>query len=376
MSRRLALLNEVEPAEVTWLWPDRIPCGGLTILEGDPGTNKTTITNGLVAHVTGGKVLYGASECNDRGGAIVLQGEDPVERTRKNLEGAGADLRKILVLDKKAISSGKWLTLPDDATFLEAEAKRSRAKLIVIDPVSAFFGPHLSGEQGIRRAVAPLASLAEELGAAVVLVRHLTKSGKGSALYRGLGSVALSAAARSMLLVAVNPADAEERVLAQTKSSFGPKAESLVFRPHDDDGALLVEWLGASNYSAEQLHEVTTSGGQSALEEAIVVLFSILGEGPLLAGIVLKLVRNAGVAERTCRRAKSVLGVKSQRDGFGRGSKFFWVMPEEETVVKRLRAKEMDNLAQQLFGEGAASEVKGSEELTVAASGKTGARKP
>ena len=61
-------------------------------------------------------------------------------------------------------------------------------------------------DQDVRRALAPLARLAETLGAAVIIVRHLTKnSAEGNPLYRGGASIGIIGAARSGLLEPVIP---------------------------------------------------------------------------------------------------------------------------------------------------------------------------
>ena len=35
------LLSEVEPEQVEWLWPGRLPLGKLAVLDGDPGLGKS-----------------------------------------------------------------------------------------------------------------------------------------------------------------------------------------------------------------------------------------------------------------------------------------------------------------------------------------------
>ncbi len=46
------LLSDVEPEQVEWLWPGRIPLGKLTILEGDPDKGKSVMTLDFAARVT------------------------------------------------------------------------------------------------------------------------------------------------------------------------------------------------------------------------------------------------------------------------------------------------------------------------------------
>ena len=40
------LLSDIETQQVHWLWEKRIPMGKITILDGDPGLGKSTLTAG------------------------------------------------------------------------------------------------------------------------------------------------------------------------------------------------------------------------------------------------------------------------------------------------------------------------------------------
>ena len=48
------LLSEVQPEEVEWLWPGRLPLGKLAVLDGDPGLGKSVVTLDLAARVSAG----------------------------------------------------------------------------------------------------------------------------------------------------------------------------------------------------------------------------------------------------------------------------------------------------------------------------------
>ena len=55
----LVLLSAVQCHPVNWLWPGRVPKGKLTLIVGDPGTGKSTLTMDLVARVSSGSLsLY------------------------------------------------------------------------------------------------------------------------------------------------------------------------------------------------------------------------------------------------------------------------------------------------------------------------------
>ena len=62
-------------SDTQWLWNDRIPFGAVTTLEGDPGTNKSTLAYYLAAGLTVGRRIYRNPQLID-GGAVLLQGEE------------------------------------------------------------------------------------------------------------------------------------------------------------------------------------------------------------------------------------------------------------------------------------------------------------
>jgi hypothetical protein len=107
---------------------------------------------------------------------------------------------------------------------------RTRAGLVVIDPIVGFLdaGIAVSSDQGVRRALFPLAELAEKHGCAVLLVRHLGKSGGTRSVYRGGGSTGLLGACRSGWLIARNPQQPERRVLAQVMNNLAAPHLGLV----------------------------------------------------------------------------------------------------------------------------------------------------
>ena len=115
---------------------------------------------------------------------------------------------------------------------------------------------------------------------------------------------------------------------------------------------MAIEWIGNSDYSAAQLLEAARSQSHSELEEAIYVLYSILAESPLPANEAKNLAMAAGISPRTLRRAKEVLRIHSQRRGFGKGSSFYWHLPDRHEIVARLHEQDMGQLMDSLcFGE-------------------------
>jgi hypothetical protein len=80
----LTLLSEISPEPVEWLWKGYIPLGEITILEGDPGTNKSSVIIDLAARLSRGQAMPCAPPSRGRkrkGGTLLLVGEDSIHKT-------------------------------------------------------------------------------------------------------------------------------------------------------------------------------------------------------------------------------------------------------------------------------------------------------
>ncbi len=77
--------------------------------------------------------------------------------------------------------------IPLDLIRLEHLVNELDAELVVVDVLAAYLGADIDDHKNhdVRRALMPLAKMAERAGAAVVVLRHLNKSGGENALYRG-----------------------------------------------------------------------------------------------------------------------------------------------------------------------------------------------
>jgi hypothetical protein len=80
MSDDLVLVADVDREPIRWLWPERIPLGKVTVLDGDPGTGKSTLTLTIAAKVTTGSPFPDGSR-PERSDAILLSAEDDIADT-------------------------------------------------------------------------------------------------------------------------------------------------------------------------------------------------------------------------------------------------------------------------------------------------------
>jgi AAA domain-containing protein/bifunctional DNA primase/polymerase-like protein len=329
-------LWQVPEARIQWLWPGRIPLGTLTLLDGDPGLGKSLLTLDLIARVTTGQPMPDGAAGVD-GGAVLLSAEDDLAATvRPRLRAACADLRRILAVQTvKTLDAEtgrkheRSFALPDDIHLLDEAMAQVDAKLLVIDPLMAYLDPRINSwrDQDVRTALAPLARLAERTGAAVVILRHLTKGGGTNAIYRGGGSIGIIGAARSGLLVAKSPDDPEhERIITGTKSNLGPPLSSLRYRiAAGDDEMPRIEWLGESEYTAARLLSQEADG--SSIEAAVDLLRDAVADGERPWTELEREANAAGISSSTLVRARKRLHLRKRFDGFGKMGRWMWSLP-------------------------------------------------
>ena len=238
--------EDIEQTSVDWLWFPYIPFGKLTIIQGNPGEGKTYFAMMLTAACTNRK-LFPNMEDIEPFNVIYQTAEDGMGDTIKpRLMEAGADLSRVMVID----DTEEALTLSDDR--IEKAVRQNRVRLVIIDPVQAFIGADVDMNRAneVRPVFRKLGMIAEKTGCAIVLIGHLNKSSGTQSTYRGLGSIDIMAAVRSLIFIGKVRKDPTTRVLIHEKSSLAPPGETMAFKLGDEEG---FRWVGAYEISADEL---------------------------------------------------------------------------------------------------------------------------
>lgn len=323
---RLVFMEDVEPEAVRWLWPGYVPLGKLTVIDGEPGLGKSAITLDLAARVTTGDVMPdgSASDLAGPAGVVLLSCEDGhADTIRPRLDAAGADIRRVVALDGKNLDGttredAEWglPTLDDVDAICDAIEARS-AGLVVVDPLMAYLPSKTDSnkDQHVRSVFGKLAWLAEDMGVAVVLVRHLNKGDGRNPLNRGGGSIGIVAAARSGLLVGKDPEDHQRRVLAVAKANLAALAPSLAYRIVRDGPSVRSQWEGESPYTANDLlgEPDQLDGGLSATGQAMAWLALQLSGGERPSRQVVDAAKAAGISAKVLQEARKRLGVERRQ---------------------------------------------------------------
>ena len=293
-------MRNVEQTEVSWLWYPYIPFGKLTILQGNPGEGKTYFAMQLAAACTTGKALPNMTPLEPFN-VIYQTAEDGLGDTVKpRLIESGADLNRVLVIDDSELP----LTLSDER--IERAIVENQAHLLIIDPIQAFLGADVDMNRAneVRPIFRKLGDIAHRHACAIILIGHLNKSVGTQSTYRGLGSIDMTAAVRSLLFIGRVKNDPTTRVLTHEKSSLAPPGKSLAFSLGTEEG---FAWIGEYAITADELlsgEEHT----QTKVEQAQSLILSMLKEsGTCRSSDLEKAAADHGIAPRTVRMAKQQL---------------------------------------------------------------------
>ena len=310
--------SEVEREAVEWIWQGRLARGKITVLEGDPGTGKTTLALALAACISRGNPLPGEAHRTSHRHRL-LRGR----RHRRHPPAApGSDRRRprarrlrepprprVSPLHAAARPSPPWSGQSSSVTRHSSSSTRC---LSYLDP-----DVDSHKDQAVRSALMPLAAMCQRTRVAVLLLRHLNKDSSKSALYRGGGSIAFAGVARLVMLAARDPDDeGGGYVLARTKGDLGRRPPALCYTIGSVGDSGVVLWGGESEHTADTLLAPTKPGPKpDTLDAAKRYLSDFLAGGPKLRSDVLEAAGKVGIAERTAYRAFEALEGESKAVG-------------------------------------------------------------
>jgi RecA-family ATPase len=271
---------------------------------------------------------------------IVASEDDVADTIIPRLLAAGADLNRVhSIRAVEAQGKSRPVSIPEDIDLIEAELVNRPALLMIIDPLNAVLDARIDShkDHDIRHALHPLKELAEQAECAIVFLRHLNKGGGGGkALYRGLGSIGIVAAARSALLNAQDPDSPAHHILASTKCNLARRPRSLRYALDPDEaGVCRIAWCGESRYTADDLVSRPETAAErdereqekSKLDQARELLLQMLTSGPVHRDRCIAELAEAGIGQRTVERAASLLKVQVLSPAHHGVAKFSWALP-------------------------------------------------
>ena len=316
---KIIRMSDVELTPVEWLWKPYLPFGKLSVLQGNPGEGKTYFAMHLAAACTNGKLLPNM-ERMEPFNVIYQTAEDGLGDTVKpRLIEAGADLDRVLVIDDSDVQ----LTLSDER--IEKAIVENNARLVIIDPIQAYLGADVDMNRAneVRPIFMRLGQVAQRTGCAILLIGHLNKAAGMQSLQRGLGSIDIAAAVRSVMFIGKLKHDPTMRILTHEKSSLAPPGASLAFSLGDEGG---FRWVGEYDITADEMLSGIEPQRETKTQQAKDLICALLAGGKqVLSEDIDKAALERGIPGRTVRDAKRELGDALKSKIVEGRKKVFWM---------------------------------------------------
>ena len=316
---KIIRMSDVELTPVDWLWKPYLPFGKLSVLQGNPGEGKTYFAMHLAAACTNGKLLPNM-ERMEPFNVIYQTAEDGLGDTVKpRLIEAGADLDRVLVIDDSEVQ----LTLSDER--IEKAIVENNARLVIIDPIQAYLGADVDMNRAneVRPIFMRLGQVAQRTGCAILLIGHLNKAAGMQSLQRGLGSIDIAAAVRSVMFIGKLKHDPTMRILTHEKSSLAPPGVSLAFSLGDEGG---FRWVGEYDITADEMLSGIEPQRETKTQQAKDLICTLLAGGKqVLSEDIDKAALERGIPGRTVRDAKRELGDALKSKIVEGRKKVFWM---------------------------------------------------
>lgn len=345
-------LRGLEMERENWLWNERIPTGGATIIYGDMNTGKSHITYDLVRAVTTGGAMPDGTPA-PLGNVIFISGEENVKKKiLPRMYASGADLSRVRVLRTIAYNKNGKLkrrnfTLQDVDTLKRETKVFPGVKLIIVDPIGSYMsGKDTHKDSEVREVMDPMQQLAEDIDAAVVFVGHENKSRGGKASHKIMGSAAFVNLPRAAFYVAKDP-KGEGSVFTHIKAAGEGIQPTLAYQIEtrwlDKGGSVVdelkadenihyktsrIRWLGESDVSADEAVQASDTPVLK-MDEAKELLEEMLADGPRYRGEIMDAAKAQDISERTMWNAKAALGIKAGSFGQFQG-KSVWRFQDHE----------------------------------------------
>lgn len=322
----LVRADMIHAKPITWLWPNWLPKGMLTLLGGYAGDGKSTLTMSLVAALSTGGALPDGARAPQINTLLLAAEDDLAHVVVPRLDAHKANRAKVAMLRgvKEGDNVQRSFNLRRDVPLLKQLVKQHQVSLVIIDPLSSYLAASDRNSEGeVRDTLQPLVQMMEETGVAVIGIMHIGKNdGQARAMQKLMGSTAFTALARSVWMVTDLPQEFQvegqpkRKMIGVSKSNYSVPPAAIQFsRPLD--GA--IEYHGESPVGIEEVWSWRKKEEKepTATDAAETWLLEFMDGKPVAASDVEKAAKTEGVSLATLKKVKVRLGLRSEKTASG-----------------------------------------------------------
>jgi putative DNA primase/helicase len=319
-----------------WIWPQYLPRGVPVLCYGPSQRGKSTVVRSLAAAVTRGVGLPSMPPTEP--GAVLWYAREEQYRTvvRPRLAAAGAAMPLIHFPEERRSGGLKRVTILDNIRAIQEAVERTRAALVVFDPLTSFVGgeaPAYSNESAMA-CMEALTDLGISTGCACLGIMQPKKGGRGPADEQISGGMEWFNRARVVYLNAPHPDTPNEGYWIVQKTSLAERPPSYRWRRTVRDGESVCEWGEQTSITADT---VATGGEQpeeeQATNDAVALLRDWLREGPQLVTEIINRATYAGLSIHQMRRARVKLGARFSQEGGNDTKAYYWCLNQRSDGV-------------------------------------------
>lgn len=327
----LVSLDEIEETSTEWLFYNRIPKSEITVIAGDGGSGKTSITCSIVASVSNGSkcILDAGQEYPERPKQTVLYfaSEDDFSKVLKHrLSAYNANFRNIKTIE---VTNPHFKDLKFNSPLLAKIIESERPALCVFDPLQSFIPPeiNLGARNEMRDCINVLIGLARKYESTFIINMHTNKRESRDARSKISDSADIWDIARSVFIVGVADWDKGVRYISQEKNNYGRLSDSILFRVEDDGHAEFLETTTKRYREFSSGDSGSESPARTEARELIVKTLEAAQGHTMITADLDAALELLGVTRSTMKRAKKDLAeegiIRSKSVGFGK-TKVWW----------------------------------------------------
>ncbi len=162
------LLDE-PPEEISYVWADTLPKGGLSLLVAKPKVGKSTLARNLALRIARGDAEFLLRKILSPGPVVYLALEEKQSEVRKHFEKMGASKELPVFIH---IGSAPQEALQE----LRTAIIDSKAVFTIVDPLQRLARvPDLNDYAQVSNALEPLMQIARDTGCHIMLIHHANK---------------------------------------------------------------------------------------------------------------------------------------------------------------------------------------------------------